>query len=149
MANPWPTAEQRATITPEQIGKMTPMTLKSAPDPAIVLPDDEPAASAQPGGEQAKSLGGSIGSGVGSMVGSAFGPLGTAVGGVIGGSIGTMAASALRAPSAPGASIETASVGGGGMTGQDAAMSVSQSLQHLAMQGLQNMPAAQGNGKHF
>jgi hypothetical protein len=96
--------------------------------------------------EFAANAGGLGGAAIGAFLG---GPVGFAVGGMIGSKIGEKAGSVGSAPAGPGATISGGSVDTSNQPVSDGAISVAQSIQHLAMKGLTNRAAASGRGKTF
>jgi hypothetical protein len=90
--------------------------------------------------------GGGMGSTLGGLVGSFFGPEGSAVGAIAGGAADKLA-SMKDAPAGPGATIAggTVDTSGSGAT----ALTVAQSLQKIAIHGLQNQAAPDGHRKRF
>jgi hypothetical protein len=105
------------------------------------------------GSSSSSNIGGIAGGIAGALIGTVFGSPG------IGFTVGQMAGTAIqkggeamanqKAPNGPGATIQSGSVGAGGPTGGDMALSSAQSLQKLAMKGLKMMPAPEGYENHF
>lgn len=94
-------------------------------------------------------IGSMAGSTVGGIVGSVFGPAGTAIGSAVGGQAGSALEKSAQVPAGPGATIESGKVD---LSKQDfghAAMSMAQSMQHLALQGFRQKTASSGEGKVF
>ena len=95
-------------------------------------------------------IGKTLGSVAGSIIGSIGGPIGVMAGSAIGGAIvglpGKLANQ--KAPSGPGATIDSGHVGAG-PSGDDTANAASQHLGKIAQRGLTNKAAVSGYGKVF
>ena len=107
-------------------------------------------ASEAPETKKKEEIGNTVGSGVGTAAGTLLGgPMGGALGGALGGAVGGAVGGMNSIPSGPGKTIESGQIGAGGTTPEGAAISVGQSLQKLAVQGMQQKAPVSGKGKHF
>jgi hypothetical protein len=102
-------------------------------------------------GQHQGGFGGFVGETAGAIVGSFFGPEGTSAGAAIGGQIGGLVDKFANqgVPAGPGTTIDSGGPATVSNPSVEAALSVGQSMQRMAMQGLKTKAAPNGRGEWF